>query len=48
MHHMTSAETTNFAALCSALLHKDNLLALSVLNRTTGNALEHLQLQRDL
>jgi hypothetical protein len=45
MHHMTSAETTNFAALCSALLHKDNLLALSVLDPTTGNMLEHRQLR---
>jgi hypothetical protein len=45
MHHMTSAETTNFAALCSALLHKDNLFALSVLNPTTSNMLENCQLQ---
>jgi hypothetical protein len=47
MHHMASAETTNFAALCSALLHKDNLLALSVLAPTAGNMLEHCQLQRN-
>jgi hypothetical protein len=32
IHHMTMAETSNFAALCSALLHKDNPLALSVLD----------------
>jgi hypothetical protein len=47
MHHMTTAETTNFAALCSALLREDNLLALSVLDPTTGNMLEHSQLQRN-
>jgi hypothetical protein len=47
MHHMTTAETTNFAALCSALLHGDNPLALSVLDPTTGNMLEHCQLRRD-
>jgi hypothetical protein len=41
MHHMMTAETTNFAALSSALLHEDNLLALSVLDPTTGNMLEH-------
>jgi hypothetical protein len=46
MHYMTTAETTNFAALCSALLHKNNPLALSVLDPTTGNMLEHCQLQR--
>ncbi len=44
MHHMMSAEITNFAALCSALLQEDNPLALSVLNPTTGNVLEHCQL----
>jgi hypothetical protein len=44
MHHMTTAETTNFAALSSALLHNDNPLALSVLDPTTGNMLEHCQL----
>ncbi len=44
MCHMTTAEATNFAALYSALLHKDNLLALSVLDPTTGNMLEHCQL----
>jgi hypothetical protein len=47
MHHMRSVETTNFAALCSALLHKDKPLALSVLDPTTGNVLEHCQLQRN-
>ncbi len=47
MHHLTTAETSNFAALCSALLHKDNPLALSVLDPTTGKMLEHCQLQRD-
>jgi hypothetical protein len=47
MHQMMSVETTNFAALCSALLHKDILLALSLLDPTTGNVLEHCQLQRD-
>jgi hypothetical protein len=47
MHHMTTAETTNFAALCSALLHGDNPLALSVLGPTTGNMLEHCQHRRD-
>jgi hypothetical protein len=41
MHHMTTAETTSFAALCSALLHKGNALALSVLDPTTGDMLEH-------
>ncbi len=40
-------ETTNLAALCSALLHEDNPLALSVLDPTTGNMLEHCQLRRD-
>ncbi len=44
MHHMSTAETTNFAALCSTLLHGDNPLALSVLEPTTGNMLEHCQL----
>jgi hypothetical protein len=44
---MITAETSNFTALCSALLHKDNQLALSVLAPTTGNMLEHCQLQRD-
>jgi hypothetical protein len=47
IHHMTMAETSNFAALCSALLHQDNPLALSVLGPTTGNMLEHCQLWRD-
>jgi hypothetical protein len=47
MHHMTTAETANFVALCSALSHKDNPLALSVLDPTTGNMLEHCQLQRN-
>jgi hypothetical protein len=46
-HHMTMGETSNLSALCSALSHKDNLLALSVLGPTTGNMLEHCQLQRD-
>jgi hypothetical protein len=46
MHHMVSAETTNFAALCSALLHKDKPLALSVLEPTTGNMLEHCEPQQ--
>jgi hypothetical protein len=41
IHHMSKAETSNFAALCSALLHKDNPLALSVLIPTTSNMLEH-------
>jgi hypothetical protein len=45
MHLMTIAETTNFAALCSAVLHGDNLLALSVLDPTTGNMLENHQLR---
>ncbi len=44
IHHMPTAETSNFAALCSALLHEDNPLALSVLDPTTGNMLEHCQL----
>ena len=44
IHHMTTAETSNFADHCSALLHKDNPLALSVLNPTTGNMLERCQL----
>jgi hypothetical protein len=47
IHHMTTAETSNFAPLCSALLHKDNPLALSNLDPTTGNMLEHCQLQCD-
>ncbi len=47
MHHMTTAESSKFAALCSALLHKDNLLALSVLDPTTGNMLDHHQLRHD-
>jgi hypothetical protein len=44
MHHMTTVETTNFAALCAALSYKDNPLALSVLNPTTGDMLEYRQL----
>jgi hypothetical protein len=47
IHHMTTAETSNFAALCSALLHKDNPLALSALHPTTGNMLEHSHLRHD-
>jgi hypothetical protein len=47
IHHMTTAETSNFAALCSVLFHEDNPLTLSVLDPTTGNMLEHCQLQRD-
>jgi hypothetical protein len=47
IHHMLMAETSNFAALCAALLHNDNPLALSVLNPTTSNMLEHCQLQRE-
>jgi hypothetical protein len=46
IHHMSTAETSNFAVLCVALLH-DNPLTLSVLDTTTGNMLEHCQLQRD-
>jgi hypothetical protein len=45
MHHMIKTETTNFAALCSALSHEDNPLTLSVLDPTTGNMLEHHQLR---
>jgi hypothetical protein len=44
INHMTTAETSNFDALCFALLHEYNLLALSVLDPTTGNMLEHHQL----
>ncbi len=44
INHITTAKTSNFAALCSALLHEDNPLALSVLDPTTGNMLEHCQL----
>jgi hypothetical protein len=47
IHHMSTAETSDFAALCTALLHDNNPLALSVLDPTTGNMLEHCQLQRD-
>jgi hypothetical protein len=47
MHHMTTEEITNFATLCSALLHNNNRLALSVLDPTTGDMLEHHQLQHD-
>ncbi len=47
IHHMSKAETSNFAALCSALLHEDNPLALSVLDPTTGNMQEHCQLRHD-
>jgi hypothetical protein len=47
VHHMMTAETTHFAALCSALLHKDNPFALSVLDPTTGDMLEHCQLRCD-
>jgi hypothetical protein len=36
MHHMTTAETTDFAALCSALLHEDNLSTLTVLDPITS------------
>jgi hypothetical protein len=42
---MRTAGTTNFSALCNALLHKDSPLALSVLDPTTGNMLEHRQLR---
>jgi hypothetical protein len=42
IHHMTTAKTSNFATLCSALSHEDNLLALSVFNPITGNMLEHV------
>ncbi len=44
IHHLLTAQTSKFAALCSALSHKDNLLALPVLDPTTGNMLEHCQL----
>jgi hypothetical protein len=44
---MLMAETSNVAALCSALLHKYNPLALPVFDPTTGNMLEHCQLRRD-
>jgi hypothetical protein len=44
LHHMRTAETTNFATLCSALWHGDNPLALSVLDPTTSTMLEHCQL----
>jgi hypothetical protein len=48
IHHMSMADTSKFATLwCSALLHKDNPLALSVLNPTTSDVLEHCQLQCD-
>jgi hypothetical protein len=47
MHHMTTVETPHFATLCSALSHKDNLLALSVLDPTTRNMLENCQLRHD-
>jgi hypothetical protein len=49
LHHVShdSVVTTTFAALCSALLHVDNPLALSVLDPTTSNMLEHCQLQRN-
>ncbi len=47
IHHMLMAETTNFATLCAALSHDDNPLALSVLDPTTGNMLEHFQLRRN-
>ncbi len=47
IHCMSMAETSNFTALCSALLHKDNPLALSVLDPATCNMLEHCQLRRD-
>ncbi len=48
MHHMMTGETTNFVALCSALLHKENVLALSVLDPTSSNMLEHCHLQLTL
>jgi hypothetical protein len=44
IHHMLTAETSNFAALCTAHLHNNNPLALSVLNPTANNMLEHYQL----
>jgi hypothetical protein len=44
MQHMTTAETTNSATLCSALLHEDQPLVLSVLDPKTSNILEHCQL----
>jgi hypothetical protein len=47
IHHMSMADTSNFAALCFALLHKDSPFALSVLDPTTSNMLEHCQLQHD-
>jgi hypothetical protein len=47
IHHMTTAETSNIATLCSALLHKDNPLAQSVVDLTTGNMLEHCHFQHN-
>jgi hypothetical protein len=46
-HHMMSAEVNNFVSLCAALLQEDNPLALSVLDPTTGDILEHCQLWRN-
>ncbi len=45
INNMTTAVTSNFATLYSALSHKDNPLALSVLDPTIGNMLEHHQLR---
>jgi hypothetical protein len=49
LHHASHdiSKITNFSALCSALLHKDNPLALSVLNPATSDVLEHCQLRRN-
>ncbi len=47
IHYMSTAGTSNFATLCSALLHKDNPLALLVFNPATRDMLEHHQLRRD-
>jgi hypothetical protein len=46
-HHMTSVEVNNFASLFAALLQEDNLLALSILDPTTVDILEHCQLWRN-
>ncbi len=46
-HHMTTNDVTKFASLCTSLLQVDDPSALSVLNPSTGELLQHCQLRHD-
>jgi hypothetical protein len=46
-HYMTIDEVAKFALLCTSLLQVDVLLALSVLNPSIGESLQHCQLHCD-